>query len=108
MLALPLSEIHSQRTDTNHQLPWTASCSLSLQDSDVDCTSCCEVQIQKRRNTILASARVADLSKVLTAIIIDPDLIAHQGPVFEVAWAHPKFGNILASCGFDNNIIFWQ
>ena len=57
---------------------------------------------------MLASARVADLSKILTANIIDPDLIAHQGPVFEVAWAHPKFGNILASCGFDNNIIFWQ
>lgn len=36
------------------------------------------------------------------------DLIGHQGPVFEVAWAHPKFGNILASCGFDNQIIFWQ
>jgi len=36
------------------------------------------------------------------------DLVGHQGPVFEVAWAHPKFGNILASCGFDNRVILWQ
>jgi protein transport protein SEC13 len=25
----------------------------------------------------------------------------HEGPVWQVAWAHPKFGNILASCGYD-------
>lgn len=36
------------------------------------------------------------------------DLVGHEGPVFEVAWAHPKFGNILASCGFDNRVILWQ
>lgn len=36
------------------------------------------------------------------------DLLGHEGPVFEVAWGHPKFGNILASCSFDNRIIIWQ
>lgn len=25
----------------------------------------------------------------------------HQGPVWEVAWSHPKFGTLLASCSFD-------
>lgn len=36
------------------------------------------------------------------------DLRGHQGPVFAVAWGHPKYGNILASCGFDNRVIIWK
>jgi len=26
---------------------------------------------------------------------------AHQGPVWQVAWAHPKYENVIASCGYD-------
>jgi hypothetical protein len=25
-----------------------------------------------------------------------------------VAWAHPKFGSILASCSYDGAVIIWQ
>jgi protein transport protein SEC13 len=32
----------------------------------------------------------------------------HDGPVWQVAWAHPKFGNILASCSYDNKVIIWK
>ena len=28
-------------------------------------------------------------------------LQGHEGPVWQVAWANPKFGNILASCSYD-------
>jgi len=28
-------------------------------------------------------------------------ITGHQGPVWEVAWSHPKFGTLLASCSFD-------
>lgn len=28
----------------------------------------------------------------------------HEGPVWEVAWAHPKFGNLLASCSYDRKV----
>ena len=31
-------------------------------------------------------------------------LLRHKGPVWEVAWAHPKFGNILASCSYDRTV----
>lgn len=27
---------------------------------------------------------------------------------FKVAWAHPKFGNILASCSYDRKVIIWK
>ena len=42
-----------------------------------------------------------------------PRLIAtlsggHEGPVWAVAWAHPKFGSLLASCGYDGRVIIWK
>ena len=36
------------------------------------------------------------------------DLVGHQGPVWQVSWSHPKSGSLLASAGFDGNIIIWQ
>lgn len=36
------------------------------------------------------------------------DLRGHEGPVWQVAWAHPKFGTLLASCSFDHRVIVWK
>jgi protein transport protein SEC13 len=35
-------------------------------------------------------------------------IIRHEGPVWEVEWLHPKFGNILASCSYDRKVIIWK
>eukprot|EP00357_Protocruzia_adherens_P034315 CAMPEP_0114993370 /NCGR_PEP_ID=MMETSP0216-20121206/12489_1 /TAXON_ID=223996 /ORGANISM="Protocruzia adherens, Strain Boccale" /LENGTH=315 /DNA_ID=CAMNT_0002356999 /DNA_START=63 /DNA_END=1010 /DNA_ORIENTATION=+ len=35
-------------------------------------------------------------------------LSGHTASVWQVAWAHPKFGSILASCGYDKKIIIWK
>ena len=35
-------------------------------------------------------------------------LKGHAGPVWQVSWAHPSFGNILASCSFDHKVFIWQ
>lgn len=39
-------------------------------------------------------------------------LKGHEGAVWKVAWAHPKFGmnrsSVLASCGFDMKVIIWK
>lgn len=35
-------------------------------------------------------------------------LRGHEGPVWQIAWAHPKFGNVLASCGYDGKVIIWR
>ena len=32
-------------------------------------------------------------------------LTGHEGPVWQVNWAHPKFGVILASCSYDGSVI---
>jgi len=35
-------------------------------------------------------------------------LKGHEGAVWCVAWAHPKFGNILASAGYDGKVFIWK
>ncbi|KAL1211314.1 transport protein SEC13-like protein A [Cardamine amara subsp. amara] len=35
-------------------------------------------------------------------------LTGHRGPVWQVAWAHPKYGSLLASCSYDGQIILWK
>ncbi|RKP36397.1 WD40-repeat-containing domain protein [Dimargaris cristalligena] len=35
-------------------------------------------------------------------------LHGHDGPVWQVAWAHPRFGPILASCSYDGRVIIWK
>lgn len=32
----------------------------------------------------------------------------HSGPVWQVAWGHPKYGNILASCSYDGKVFIWK
>ncbi|KAK0398530.1 hypothetical protein QR680_002636 [Steinernema hermaphroditum] len=36
------------------------------------------------------------------------DLTGHDGPVWQVTWAHPKFDNVLASCSHDRKVIVWK
>lgn len=36
------------------------------------------------------------------------DLTGHEGPVWQVQWAHPRFGSLLASCGYDRRVIVWK
>jgi len=35
-------------------------------------------------------------------------LKGHEGPVWQVSWAHPKFGNLLASCSYDGRVLIWK
>ncbi|KAL2755860.1 hypothetical protein ACRALDRAFT_1043084 [Sodiomyces alcalophilus JCM 7366] len=32
----------------------------------------------------------------------------HEGAVWCVSWAHPKYGNILASAGYDGKVLIWR
>ncbi|GJR22333.1 transport protein Sec13 homolog B-like protein [Tanacetum coccineum] len=35
-------------------------------------------------------------------------LTGKNGPVWQVTWAHPKFGSLLASCAYDGTVIIWK
>lgn len=32
----------------------------------------------------------------------------HTGPVWQVSWAHPKYGHILASSSYDGKVLIWK
>eukprot|EP00322_Chrysochromulina_rotalis_P006012 CAMPEP_0115830130 /NCGR_PEP_ID=MMETSP0287-20121206/1459_1 /TAXON_ID=412157 /ORGANISM="Chrysochromulina rotalis, Strain UIO044" /LENGTH=280 /DNA_ID=CAMNT_0003283425 /DNA_START=24 /DNA_END=863 /DNA_ORIENTATION=+ len=36
------------------------------------------------------------------------ELVGHDGPIWQVAWAHPEFGNVLASCSYDRQVFVWK
>ncbi|GAA5850257.1 hypothetical protein JCM8547_001063 [Rhodosporidiobolus lusitaniae] len=62
--------------------------------------------------------RLATASSDRTIRIFDVDgedryrladqLLGHDGPVHALAWAHPSFGSILASCSFDGKVFIWK
>lgn len=35
-------------------------------------------------------------------------LAEHDAPVWQVAWAHPKFGSILALCSYNGKVLIWK
>lgn len=35
-------------------------------------------------------------------------LRGHEGPVWQLAWGHPKFGSVLASCSYDGSVLIWK
>jgi len=39
---------------------------------------------------------------------LQAELKGHTGPVWRVAWAHPKFGNLLASASYDGKMNIWR
>eukprot|EP00922_Rhytidocystis_sp_ex-Travisia-forbesii_P072316 GHVS01107822.1.p1 GENE.GHVS01107822.1~~GHVS01107822.1.p1 ORF type:complete len:361 (-),score=46.39 GHVS01107822.1:82-1008(-) len=49
--------------------------------------------------------RVWDVSSESPSYLAE--LAGHDAPVWQVAWAHPKFGNMLASCSYDMRAIIW-
>ena len=36
------------------------------------------------------------------------EIAAHEGPVWQVAWAHPQFGSLLATCGYDRRVMVFR
>ncbi|GAA6023740.1 hypothetical protein JCM10207_000241 [Rhodosporidiobolus poonsookiae] len=83
------------------------------------------VQVETGHNDMIHDAqldyhgrRLATASSDRTIRIFDVDqddnyrltdaLQGHDGPVHALAWAHPSFGSILASCSFDGKVFIWK
>ena len=32
----------------------------------------------------------------------------HEGPAWQVCWAHPKYESVIATCGYDKKINIWK
>ncbi|XP_026192526.1 protein transport protein SEC13, partial [Cyclospora cayetanensis] len=54
------------------------------------------------------SIRLWDVSAANAGAQFLQELRGHSGPVWQVCWAHPRFGSVLGSCGYDRRIVVWQ
>jgi protein transport protein SEC13 len=52
------------------------------------------------------TVKVFDLSGDQKTLIAD--LRGHEGPIWQVSWAHPRYGSLLASASFDHRVIIWK
>lgn len=53
-------------------------------------------------NLAVACDQVIDLPNSLSPVQ------THSGSVWRVTWAHPEFGQVLASCSFDRTAAVWE
>uniref|UniRef100_A0A0K0CXV1 WD_REPEATS_REGION domain-containing protein n=1 Tax=Angiostrongylus cantonensis TaxID=6313 RepID=A0A0K0CXV1_ANGCA len=56
------------------------------------------------------SSDVTDRSKPFDFDVTHRDLIhqVHGGAVWRVVWAHPEFGQLLATCSYDRSVHIWE
>ena len=54
-----------------------------------------------RRRGFAVLAPCSDLTASLTRPL---QFSRHEGPVWQVCWAHPKFGSMIASCSYDHKV----
>jgi len=66
-----------------------------------------QIDYYGKRLATASSDRTIRIFNVDTRTLIT-ELRGHEGPVWQVAWCHPKFGNMLASCGYDRKVIIWK
>ncbi|XP_055828641.1 protein transport protein SEC13 homolog B-like [Solanum dulcamara] len=85
---MPSQKIESGHTDTVHDVAMDYY-GKRLATASSDCT------IKITGVSSSSSQQLATIS-------------GHQGPVWQVAWAHPKFGSLLASCSSDGKVIIWK
>lgn len=64
----------------------------------------------KRMATCSSDQKISifDLDENGAWILKNQILRAHSGSIWKVCWAHPEFGQVLASCSFDRNVCIWE
>lgn len=64
----------------------------------------CQLDYYGRRLATCSSDRHVKVFDSATGAQL-ADFAAHEGPVWQVSWAHPRFGSLLASCSFDSRVL---
>ena len=59
----------------------------------------------KRLATCSSDRTIKIFEVVGEKYLLSSTLTGHEGPVWQIAWAHPKFGVLLASCSYDGSVL---
>jgi len=88
-MATPLASIDTQHEDMIHD---------------------CQLDYYSRKLATCSSDRTIKIFEVVensTPTLLS-ELKGHEGPVWQISWAHPKFGVMLASCSYDRRACVWK
>ena len=87
---------------------------LQVQTHHEDMIHDAQMDFYGKRLATCSSDRTVKVFDVIDPSAVEPKyqlvdtLRGHDGPVWQVSWAHPKFGSILASCSYDGKIFVWR
>lgn len=81
--------------------------SMTIQTTHTDVIHDTQLDYYSRRLATCSSDRTIKIYEIAdgAAPILSAELAGHDGPVWQVGWAHPRFGVLLASCGYDQRVI---
>nr|CDJ94434.1 WD40 repeat domain containing protein [Haemonchus contortus] len=85
----------------------TVSCKVDTAHTDIIHDA--QLNYYGNRLATCSSDRIVKIFEVKANGYIVPiaELAGHSAPVWQVAWAHPDFGGLLASAGYDRKVIIW-
>mmetsp|Transcript_17272 Transcript_17272/g.19302 ORF Transcript_17272/g.19302 Transcript_17272/m.19302 type:complete len:323 (+) Transcript_17272:37-1005(+) len=61
-----------------------------------------------KRLATASSDRTVKIFDAANGQLLAEPLKGHDGPVWQVSWAHPKYGSLLASCSYDGKVVVWK
>ncbi|KIY47815.1 protein transporter SEC13 [Fistulina hepatica ATCC 64428] len=88
----------------------TTSDAVPIETSHEDMIHDAQLDYYGKRLATCSSDRTVKVFDVVDGATTGPGqtLKGHTGPVWQVAWAHPKYGHILASCSYDGKVLIWK
>ncbi|KAK6748439.1 hypothetical protein RB195_001206 [Necator americanus] len=86
----------------------TVSCKIDTAHTDIIHDA--QLNYFGNRLATCSSDRLVKIFEVKANGYIVPiaELAGHSGPVWQLSWAHPDFGALLASAGYDRRVIIWS
>jgi len=88
----------------------TSGGGIAVDTRHVDMIHDAQFDYYGKRVATCSSDKTIKIHNVSDANTVQPlaDLKGHEGPVWQVAWAHPKYGALLASCSYDRKVLVWK
>ncbi|CAH7671141.1 COPII-coated vesicle component Sec13 [Phakopsora pachyrhizi] len=92
----------------------SAHAPLQIETNHEDMIHDAQMDYYGKRLATCSSDKVIKVFDVIDPSAVEPKyqlidtLKGHDGPVWQISWAHPKFGSILASCSYDGKVVVWR
>ena len=85
----------------------SSSLCSSIESQHEDMIHDCQFDYYSKKLATCSSDRTIKIFDVNGDIYHNSATISscHDGPIWQISWAHPKFGVLLASCSYDGSVI---